>query len=207
MSVRVLIPALGAILTAAAALADVLPPNARWVSHRVRFENLNDFPDYVFFLGAEGFGPPDQPRKLVVRQLNANGEASMNHNPMEGNWSLYAVPRSLHDDPAAEPPQEVFQADGVLKSSALVGQIRTAPLGEKRDTFWVAYRVGIDERGKLQLSPVRHDVPDAPSAPEAGVPEGDSRRWFYAAGFGALAVLLVLWLLIGKGSKGAVAGP
>src|SRR6516162_6838793 len=85
------------------ALADILPPGHKSVSSVARFENLADFPDYVFFSchhpSRDFHGDPESkkgPFEVHAQRLDpASAETGLNRNPMLGSLYLLAVPKPL----------------------------------------------------------------------------------------------------------------
>src|SRR5262249_23171152 len=64
--------------------------------------------------------------------------------------------------------------EGVLKSAALVPEIRAAPLWEPRDRFVTGYRIAIQD-GQLETTLLSHEQPGDGAAP-------GSERWLIAGG-------------------------
>lgn len=145
------------------AQADVLPPGGKFVDHQLRFENLTDYPDHVFYLGWHvHFRKPEGEWK--VRRLSEAGEISTHPPetpPYGAKMSLAAVPKSQTKDAPTHGDASWFEGKtpGVKLAEVDVDMIRTGPVTDRRSTFWTVYRVALGD--SLTLERTRHDVPTA----------------------------------------------
>jgi hypothetical protein len=155
--------------------ADVLPPGSKPVSHVARFENLDDYPDYTFYLKSRGRHrqakeereKADPDSRIALAPLTAGGESSMNGNPIEGPKVLFAVPKKLRDK--AQPLAAWFDGDHPDVLTAELGHgRRAAPLIERSNKFTTTYHVSIAD-GRLTAQAVKEEG-DAP--PEQGAVDG-----------------------------------
>ena len=151
------------LVAGVSARGDILAPGSKRVSHKIRFENLNDYQaDYKFFfyplndtVGPDGLKEQDELNKTGV--VHVSGIGLRNVAVAKGMF-LVAVPRAMLnaqggvDEKVLENPPA-----GVLKSERLVSQIRAVPKADK-DEFWTIYTVTIKD-GKLQTGLMRHDEP------------------------------------------------
>jgi hypothetical protein len=188
------------------AQADILPPGTKWVRHDVVFEGVKDHPEYVFFLWPRDL-PRGQPGNSSVR-LSPDGEATLGGNPLaraqHGGPFLFAMPVKLFGDNPSGPPQDDWfegKGEGVLKSEALVGEIRSAPVSEPRERFVTHYHITIKD-GKLETTLLSHETPGSASTPastSAAVPVPNWKGLIVVGGgLAALVValgLIVVWLL------------
>jgi hypothetical protein len=92
---------------AGTARSDVLPPGSKSVRHDAVFENVNDYPDHVFFLWPRDL-PRSQPGNSSVR-VAATGEATLAGNPLaraqHGGPFLFAVPKGRFGGDPSQPPK------------------------------------------------------------------------------------------------------
>ena len=153
----------GAGLSVRRLRADILVPGAKFVSHKMKFENLKEYrKDYKFF-----FLPLNDtvgPRGMAVQnEFNESGVVAVSGiNPVEvaGSKGLYlvAVPVAMLDAAGSVPIRTLLNPpSGVLKSERLIDQIRAVPKSDK-DEFWTVYHVKIVD-GQLQAGLIRHDEP------------------------------------------------
>jgi hypothetical protein len=175
------------------AQGDMVAPGYKFVRHDAVFESVNDYPEYVFFVWPRDISR-DQPGNSSVR-VAPTGEATLGGNPLaraqHGGPFLFAVPKGLFgEDPSQPPRDEWFEnpTAGVLKSAALVPEIRSAPLWEPRDRFVTRYRIAIQD-GTLETTLVSHEQPGDEAAPGFG-------RWLIAGGLMAAALVLVAGLIV-----------
>jgi hypothetical protein len=198
-----------ALLTVAAVVAlpgsiraDILPPGHKSVSHDARFENVKDYPDYVFYMG-----PCHTDFARAYPRLSEGGEVGLGGNPLAygGGQFLFAVPKSVK----GEPEEAWFEGkvEGVLKSERLVYPIRSAPVGEGRKGYLTRYSVAIAD-GKLTLTQLPDEQPGfGPGLPLGRVEGGDvppeegSPRWMIAGGLGLAAVLAAVGLIVTRGRR------
>jgi hypothetical protein len=189
--------------------ADILPPGSKWVSHNARFENLKDFPDYVFYMG-----PCHTDFERAYPRVGDNGEVGLGGNPIafgRGQF-LFAVPKAVHGDLNRQPDKAWFEGkvEGVLKSEGLVRPIRSAPQSERRDHFLTRYSVAIAD-GKLTTTQLADEPAPAGSASASTATtsdgessagdEGESRRWMVAGGLGLAGLLAVAGLVLVRGRR------
>jgi hypothetical protein len=198
VNVKNLLPLAAALVTLLTGLArtaqgDVVAPGYKFVRHDAVFENVNDFPEYVFFVWPRDISR-DQPGNSSVR-VAATGEATLGGNPLaraqHGGPFLFAVPKGLFGgDPSQPPRDEWFEnpTEGVLKSAALVPEIRSAPLWEPRDRFVTRYRIAIQD-GRLDATLLSHEQPGDGAAPGSG-------RWLIAGGLAVAALALAAGLIL-----------
>lgn len=143
--------------------ADILRPGSKFVSHKMKFENLKSYEkEYKFF-----FLPLNQekgPEWLKAQdEFGKTGVISVSGlNPLQvarsGGLHLVAVPRTMLDTDGGVPVDKLIEpAGGILRSEKLVGQIRAVQNADK-DEFWTVYHVKIVD-GKLQTGLIRHDEP------------------------------------------------
>jgi hypothetical protein len=194
------------MVLASSSPADILPPGSKWVSHDARFENLKDFPDYVFYMG-----PRHTDFERAYPRVGDNGEVGLGGNPMafgRGQF-LFAVPKAIHGELNRQPDKEWFEGkvEGVLKSGPLAHPIRSAPQSERRDHFLTRYTIAIAD-GKLTTTQTADDQPAGTSAPAPGgasdsASEGESQRWMIAGGLGLAGLLAVAGLVAVRGRRTA----
>jgi|GEM_PF-4092421 len=153
----------GAMLPAQA-FADIVPPGRKFVDHQLRFERLPEYSDHVFFLGwYTRFGNPDG--KWKSRRLADAGEISVHPPeapPYGAQMKLAAVPTSHTDGSPAhgEPIWFEGMTPGIKLAKVDVEMIRSAPVSDRRSTFWTVYRVTL-AGDTLNLERTRHDIPTA----------------------------------------------
>ncbi|MCY2933634.1 MAG: hypothetical protein NT172_05655 [Planctomycetota bacterium] len=146
------------------ARADLLRPNSKRVSHKIHFDNIQEYQnEYKFFFYPlnETAGPL---WKEQQGELNKTGIVQVSgirrkRPPMTNSgFFLLAVPRNqldtqgLVDIKVLENPPA-----GVLKSEQLVSQIQAVDQSDK-DEFLTIYHLRIMD-GKLQAALIRHDEP------------------------------------------------
>lgn len=153
----------GAVISARPVWADILLPGSKFVSHKIKFENLKDYEkQYKFF-----FLPMNQEQGPEWAKAQAefakSGVVSVSGiNPLQvaraDGLYLVAVPLSMLDKDGTVSHADLLKPPpGILKSERLVGQIR-AVRKEDKDEFWTVYHVKIMD-GKLQTGLIRHDEP------------------------------------------------
>lgn len=129
------------LLLAGTARADIVPPDSKAITHRVRFENLREHPDFVFYVHPRDFAR-EQPGNSSVR-VGEKGEAVLSAlNPMAGPPHLYAVPAALHA--GRELPDEAwFKEAGAagVRSARLVAPQKYVSRSAPFDTLETRYRV------------------------------------------------------------------
>lgn len=153
----------GTVLSSQSLRADILRPDSKFVSHKMKFDNLKEFEkEFKFFFlplnlekGPEWLKAQDEFGKTGVISISGVNPLQL---ARSGGLHLVAVPRKMLDadggvsiDKLMNPPA------GILKSERLVGQIRAVQKADK-DEFWTVYHVKIVD-GKLQTGLIRHDEP------------------------------------------------
>jgi hypothetical protein len=136
------------------ARADVpLPKNLRYIDPRVRFENVDAYPDHVFYLRYLTFsgGPANIPYTLVsvknIQPFNLNAQRRLI------NMHLLAVERKTFEEKAKQEPDLKWltdKTDGVLKAS-FNEPSTTAPANVKEAPV-TNYRIQL-KGGKLRVVP------------------------------------------------------
>jgi hypothetical protein len=210
----------GGLLVAAGRLpADILPPGSKGVRIVASFENVADYPDYVFYVWSRDLARR-QPGTSSVR-VGDDGEARLVGNPLArgeaGDVFLFAVPRKLLGEPSQPPKEEWFESKtpGVLKSNPLDVTIRP-----DIDVIAVHYTYPIDMTDGLKV--IRADwvsytaetvfierietdftTRQPPAATGAGIPEATNRtQWIVgvclAAACAAAGLLLARHLRRGS---------
>lgn len=194
---------------AAAAHADILAPGTKWVSHNVRFENLKDFPDHVFYLKSIRWREQDlqkddktkkaereDTRRVEVQPFQPDGVGQLGGNPIDGPKWLFAVSKKLLPDPQEKPLEKWFYGDheGVLKVQMMHGR-RSAPVSEKRDSFLTVYRIDIAD-GKMTATVVSDEIPGALGEKGEAVADSDDDSHRLIIGGSAFIVALAIGLFI-----------
>jgi hypothetical protein len=188
------------------ARADILPPNSKWISHVVRFENISDYSEYVFYVYPRDLHR-GHPGNSSIR-VPENGEVAISGlNPLVtgGGIFLFAVPRSIHGPDATTAKEEWFdgKTPGVLKSNPLAHPVRTVASSDARDRIVTKYRIDMKDGLKLDEigpEPTTADV-SVVSGPtivseEAG---GFGRwRWIGVCAAAGLAIGFAVWLAVRK---------
>jgi hypothetical protein len=113
-----------------AAWANFPPPGSKLVQHDAVFENVNDYPDHIFFV------------EPLLRRLPETGVVTVGRDPLyqlrHGGLFLFALPKSQFkgdqfltpdDDWFAHPPE------GALMARVPLPQIEAAPLSDPRNRF------------------------------------------------------------------------
>jgi hypothetical protein len=177
------------------ALADIVPPNMKPANSMGRFENLGDFPDYVFFAAHHPdnpFLPNERKSQFQGNKIDlAQPEIGLSNHYTAGRQFLLAVPRKLVEELHAKPTNDWFdgKTPGVLQVE-LTGGVQYVPESDPRPAFWTVYNITIARdpaAGKFSL--VVHVVGQDPSAPW-------SVRWLIAGGVGAMAVVMIGFYLM-----------
>ena len=143
--------------------ADILLPGSKFVSHKIKFENLKEFEkEYKFFFLP--LNSDNGPQWLKAQdEFSKTGVTSVSGvNPLQvaraNGLYLVAVPRTMLDADGGVAIEKLLNPPkGILKSERLVDQIR-AVRKEDKDEFWTIYQVKIVD-GKLQTGLMRHDEP------------------------------------------------
>jgi hypothetical protein len=174
--------------------SDILIPGTKFVSHKMKFENLSAFQkEYKFFflplndtVGESGMKEQETLNK--TDEVHVSGISRVAIARARGMF-LVAVPRTLlKADGSVDLKTLENPPEGVLKSESLVSQIRAVDKSDK-DEFWTIYSVKIQE-GKLQLGLMRHDEPKK----RAGVTAIPSQGQGLFAGVSALIAFGILSL-------------
>jgi hypothetical protein len=177
------------------ARADVLPPGHKPVRCSARFENLADFPSYVFYSAyrpvdryLSGSGTvSDPPLKVDAIRLDpANAVTELITNDQLGKQYLLAVPKELAENSENKPDPDWFdgKTPGVLQVE-LGGGYRSAPVSEQRSELWTVYKVYIVPSSNGQAI-ISLDV----------VSKEGWRQWYVAGGVGLIALVIVAaWLI------------
>jgi hypothetical protein len=188
------------LLLSKSAVADVIPPGYKSIGHFARFENLGDFPHYVFFAAhrPRGIrsGGDEKNGLLPIKAQRVDSEGAtigLGRNPIDGELYLLAVPRKLLDE-GGQPTADWFdgKTPGVLQATIGTGY-RSVPESEKRKELWTHLTVSIQD-GRLSLTKTRDDKPGDGNRDSDSVtlPSGDSVKWYIAGGFGLIAVALLI---------------
>ena len=191
------------LLAAEPLRADVLPPGGKWISHQAKFENLADFPDYVFFVAhgprAMQFGQQKEKGPFLIDAQRLQPDAAtvgLGRNPIMGDLYLLAVPLQRANLPDNKIPSDWFdgKTPGVLQATIGTGY-RAALITERRNELWTHFRVAI-QNDTVTLTKTRDDKPGDGGGPEnQGTPGGDSIRWYIAGGMALSALaLLIGWI-------------
>ncbi len=185
------------LLCAVPALADLLPPNSKRVSHVLRFENIKDYADYAFYVYPRDLAR-GKPGNSSVR-VDDSGEVNYFGNPLarRNGTYLYAIPRKLFKDDKQPPQEEWFEkpANGILKSERLVNQVRILPNSDPRTKIVTRYKIEIKDGLKLtQLAEEKPAKPAKPEEEETSVSSG--RRGTIALGFGLAGLASCLGLAV-----------
>jgi hypothetical protein len=184
-------------LLLALAGADVVPPDSKAITHRVRFEGLS--PDFVFYLYPRDL-PRDAPGNSSVRIDAATAELSA-LNPLAVNQAggafLYAVPKSLHA--GREAPDEAWFAPGRtpgVRSARLVAPRKYVSASAGFDTLETRYRVqGLP--GALDLVPLGEETL------AGGVPVRPFGALWLLLGLPVLAAAWIAWRLRSRRARAA----
>ncbi|MBI1321855.1 hypothetical protein GC170_01520 [bacterium] len=153
----------GAVISARPVWADILLPGSKFVSHKIKFENLKEYEkQYKFFFLPmnQGEGPEWVKAQAEFAKTGVISVSGINPLQVARADGLYlvAVPIAMLDQNGTVSPAELLKPPpGILKSERLVGQIR-AVRKEDKDEFWTVYHVRIMD-GKLQTGLIRHDEP------------------------------------------------
>lgn len=184
--------------------ADMIAPGHKSISHFARFENLADYPEYVFFVAHNPRGRHFQEGKkegsfpINAGRLDpAGATVLLSRNPIDGDLYLLAVPAKLVGE-NGQAMSDWFdgKTPGVLQVSIGTGY-RSTPESDKRKELWTHFRVNI-QNGQMTVARPRHDKPGDGQGQEdpAGTPSSDSVRWYIAGGLGLFAVaLLIGWVV------------
>ena len=165
-------------LFASPALADILPPGYKGIRHAARFENLSDFPAYVFYVTPSG--ERDKSWRARFQSVDAQNEARLNAgSPLyfSDGLVLVGVPKKLltADHPADKPDPKWFVdlPDGVVRSERLPNAIRNLPIKDKRSEIVERFTITIAD-GKIALKRVEGKEPteqaDEPWEEPTGAP-------------------------------------
>ncbi len=153
----------GAVISARPVRADILLPGSKFVSHKIKFENLKEYEkQYKFFFLPLNQGEGPEWVKAQAEFAKTGVVSVSGINPLQvaraNGLYLVAVPISMLDKDGSVPHGDLLKpSPGILKSERLVGQIR-AVRKEDKDEFWTVYHVKIMD-GKLQTGLIRHDEP------------------------------------------------
>lgn len=189
--------------------ADILPPNSKWIAHVAKFENLDAYKDYVFYVYPRDLSRGKAGNSSV--RVPESGEVAISGlNPLVARSGvyLYAIPRRLHGDDDRKPDDAWFdgKTEGVLKSVRLVNPIRSVPSSDKRTRIETKYRVEIS--AGLKITEIVPDAPgkntgqsDEPSVNLASIQTEPSRSqlpWILGGTFTGLAMGCAIWLAVKK---------
>jgi hypothetical protein len=169
---------------------DVVPPNMKRANAMGRFENLGDFPDYVFFAAHHPdnrFLPEEQKKQFRGSKIDlAQPEIGLSNHYTVGQQFLLAVPKTLLEDSDVKPTNDWFdgKTPGVLQAE-LTGGVQFVPETDPRPAFWTVFKVTIatdaaTNKPALAAQIVSEDQP----APW-------SVRWLIAGGVGAVALAMI----------------
>ena len=148
---------LGVLLCSAPARADVVAPGFKFRELRVVIDNLNDYPDYSFYLvaapwvvpGEKEYGPgkPDKPSRVTLGQVHRPGYSAR----WQHDWMLVAVPRERAD--SVDWKALAAGTPGVLHSNRVrLAQPSPALVIWPRDYELRHFRVSLAD-GQLALTP------------------------------------------------------
>lgn len=155
----------GIIATGSSIRADILRPDTKRVSHKIKFDNIKEYQkEYKFFfyplneiagpLWKEQQDDLNETGVVHVSGIRARRPAAKNQ-----DFYLIAVPRNQLDADGYIDMVKVIENPpaGVLKSERLVSQIQAVHKSDK-DEFHTIYHITIKD-GKLQAGLMRHDEP------------------------------------------------
>ncbi len=156
----------GMIAAGSSVKADLLRPDTKRVSHKIKFDNIKEYQkEYKFF-----FFPLNETAGPLWKEqqddLNETGVVHVsgirnNRRPPSNNQGFYliAVPRNQLDADGYVDIVKTFENPpaGVLKSERLVSQIQAVHKSDK-DEFQTIYHLTIKD-GKLQAGLMKHDEP------------------------------------------------
>lgn len=135
------------------ARGDVLPTGSKWFHHQVTIDNLNDYPQYVFFV---------YPKHIDVTRGAAEVKPSKpvaisDSNPLAYSKGMYfyAVPRETFAAAKNAPLESWFggNAEGVLRSSEQLSPRRSTRKSDSADLLVSHYVASIKE-GRLTMKNV-----------------------------------------------------
>lgn len=135
----------------------------RWLEPRLRFDNLANFPDYVFYLRYRRFEGNPRQGSVHVIPVSASEPILLAGTGLGlRDLVLLAVPRRLTPPPGdgnGSWPNE--NIPGVLRSSLLEEPIGWSPAGDRTDYYVTPYRVALGQGRihllKLPIEPVRSE--------------------------------------------------
>ncbi len=196
----------GLLAVASASRSDILPPGAKWINHVAKFENIADFPEYVFYAYPRDLDRR-RPGNSSVRVTESGEVVISGFNPLAagGGIFLFAVPKKLHGDSESPPAEEWFTGNvaGVLKSKPLAHAVRTANKSDPRDRIVTTYR--IEFKDGLQLAEVtseelkRTDERVSPaSVVTEDAPRGPQWHWIIGGAATGAALVCACWLALRK---------
>ncbi len=194
------------LAAASPVLADLLPPDSKWVTHVVRFENLADHTDYVFYVYPRDLNRGQAGNSSI--RVPESGEVTISGiNPLAtaGGIFLFAIPRKIHGPDGAGPKEEWFdgKTPGVLKSNPLVHPTRALSKSDHRDRIVTTYRIDLNDVLKLE------EVASAKAGDETSQSENVVSMTTEPSGFGlwrivaacaaaGMALGLGVWLAVRK---------
>lgn len=153
----------GTVLASRPVSADILLPGSKFVSHKIKFDNLKEFEkQYKFYFLPlhDDEGPEWAKAQAEFGKTGDVSASGINPRSIAESDGLYliAVPLELVNRDGGITVHELLKPPkGVLKSERLVSQIRAVQKSDK-DEFWTIYHVKIVD-GKLQTGLIRHDEP------------------------------------------------
>ena len=146
--------------------ADVPSPGTRELTPQLRFDSLDDYPDYRFYLQyRRGDGNPYAAPLQVVEVLSGQPVALAGGGRRVADLALLAAPRD-HAPPALPHDTRGPAPDfpGFLRATNLEPPITTTSITDAAGHYVMPYRVAIKD-GKLELTalPVEGDYPGGPA--------------------------------------------
>jgi len=190
----------GAFFLGGLAHGDVPPPNSKRVRSMGKFDNLKDFPDYLFFAATHPDNPFREKKEkdgqpfLVhsTRLTPEKAEIALFTHYTQGQMFLLAVPKGLFADENPKPMSDWFdgKTPGILQVEVPGGD-GYAPKEEERDEFWTNFRLRIEHPKsgggpKLILDTFKQERPD---------PRGPT-HWYIAGGVALMAAATIVGLLV-----------
>ena len=156
----------GMIAAGSSVKADILRPDTKRVSHKMKFDNVKEYQkEYKFFFYPlnETAGPlwKEQQDDLNETGVVHVSGIRVNRRPPANQQGFYliAVPRNLLDADGYVDIVKTFENPpaGVLKTDRLVSQIQAVHKSDK-DEFQTIYHLSIKD-GKLLAALMHHDEP------------------------------------------------
>lgn len=154
---KLILVALCVLAGVGSAPGDILPSNFKPVRHVVRFENLREFTNHVFYVQATNSYSRDQRMKPI--QVTDEGIAMNNISPIyvtDGAFRLFAVPKArLRPSPHAFDEAWVTNSfPDILQCKLPVTPFRALPARDRTDLIEEIYRIKASP-GQLEVIPVR----------------------------------------------------